>query len=303
MSVCEVDPELCGYSGHCWLLCFCVRGDCLTCMLDCEVALGVCGYSLLCFWGTVCMSVCEVDPELCGYSGHCWLLCFCVRGDLTSQYQPEYPQTPGSTSETKIQESPPPQYKKHYQGQAEYPQTQGLPHKPTYKTSFFCDVPVCACGWVSFLCLGTSFPKTDTDRHTHTQTHRRFAPVRCATVGALRDCGAEAGRAGSWPSRFCRSESPSQSFSSGKLLGRKAQIGAGVVWRVHSVSRKAGWEIICLENPTKGCCFEWVDVETAKRNSDIQPQSQRPKCQTSPRKGSDITARRVRHRSTESQTS
>ena len=82
MSVCEVDPELCGYSASLFL---CSGG--LSCMLDVEVALGVCGYSLLCFWGTVCMSVCEVDPELCGYSGHCWLLGFCVRGDLTSHYE------------------------------------------------------------------------------------------------------------------------------------------------------------------------------------------------------------------------
>ena len=79
MSVCEV-PRTLRILGPLLASLFLCSGG-LSCMLDCEVALGVCGYSLLCFWGTVCMSVCEVDPELCGYSGHCWLLCFCVRGD------------------------------------------------------------------------------------------------------------------------------------------------------------------------------------------------------------------------------
>ena len=131
------------------------------------------------------MSVCEVDPELCQYSGHCWLLCFCVRGDLTSHYQPEYPQTPGSTSETKIQESPPPNTRNTTKGIPSIRRPKGYLTNQLTRLPFFATFLYVLAVWVSFLCLGTSFPKTDTNRHTHThsQTHRRFAPIRCATVG------------------------------------------------------------------------------------------------------------------------
>ena len=130
------------------------------------------------------MSVCEVDPELCQYSGHCWLLCFCVRGGLTSHYQPEYPQTPGSASETKIQESPPPI-------QETLPKAARVSADPTATSQtnlqdFLFLRRSCMClrfGFLSFVWGLPSQKRTQTDTHTHSQTHRRFAPIRCATVG------------------------------------------------------------------------------------------------------------------------
>ena len=87
-------------------------------------------------------------------------------------------------------------------------------------------------------------------------------------------------------------------------MGRKAQIGAGVVWRVHSVSRKAGRKILCLEIQLKGAALSGLmlkqrrEIQTSNHKvRDPNVRHHRAKSQTSPREESDIAARRVRHHS------
>ena len=256
-------------------------------MLDCEVVFGVCGYSLLCFWGTVCMSVCEVTPNSADTRATAGFFVFVFGGTSQATTSPSIRRPRG------LPQSPPPI-------QETLPKAARVSADPraasqTNIQDFLFLRRSCMCLRLGFFPLFGDFLPKDGHRQTHTHTDTSaFCACPMRHGGALRDCGAEAGRAGSWPAVFVGLRAPVK----GRALNRSP---AESYW-VERPKSALGWFggfILFREK----LCFEWVDVETAKRNSDIQPQSQRPKCQTSPRKESDITARRVRHRSTESQTS